>query len=460
MVLQPMVTQLDSFVLDTSHLLREMNGLTLDSDCILVGLDVEALYMSIPHSLGLKYINLSISLSLNNIISFCMLWTLSCITMFFYLTLGEWERHVFSADEYEMHLCHILRWHRYIDYIMLIWQGSEQLLKEFVTKLNTNSFNLSFIINCDSSRLEFLEIEIKKNHEGLLSTNLHQKKTCIEGIPKGQYLKLRRICSSDEDFKQEAYKLYQRFKTSGYKTETLHRAYQWAVAQNREDLLYKANGTCKISTNTKTQTRLIMTYNKNYRDIRFLIHKHWYILSKDPILSKLVTPHPSFTYRRNTSIGDLLTHSHFQKQSRQTCCKMPGSYRCGSCEQCLHMKPSNTFGRDGSGMTCITIFAAPRHILYVGKTKRPLKRHIYEHLLDIRNCNLLSSIAKHIYCMHKGNYTGSYFQGIDRLHGDLRGGDLDNKLLQLETTWIFRLNTYKMAFGLNGHLNFQAFVNK
>ncbi|OCT92127.1 hypothetical protein XELAEV_18015184mg [Xenopus laevis] len=250
-------------------------------------------------------------------------------------------------------------------------------------------------MNCDSLRLEFLDIKIKKNQEGLVSTNLYQKKTCIEGIPKRQYLRLRRICSLNEDFKQEAYKLYQRFKMRGYKTRTLHQAYQWAVAQNREDLLHRNRpGKRKTSTNTNTQTRLIMSYNQNDRD---------------PTLSKLVAPHPSFTYRRNTSIGDLLTHSHFQKQSRQTCCKMPGSYRCGSCEQCGHMKP----------------FWARRHG----------------------------------YCQTH-NYTGSYFQGIDRLHGDLRGGDLDNKLLHLETTWMFRLNTYKMEFGLNGHLNFQAFINK
>ncbi|OCT69427.1 hypothetical protein XELAEV_18040737mg [Xenopus laevis] len=59
MVLQPLVKKLDSFVLDTSHLLRETNKLTLDSECILVGFDVEALYMSIPHSLGLEAIKLA-----------------------------------------------------------------------------------------------------------------------------------------------------------------------------------------------------------------------------------------------------------------------------------------------------------------------------------------------------------------------------------------------------------------
>ncbi|OCT97452.1 hypothetical protein XELAEV_18009676mg [Xenopus laevis] len=167
----------------------------------------------------------------------------------------------------------------------------------------------------------------------------------------------------------------------------------------------------------------------------------------------------------------MITHSHLQKYSKAACCKMPGSFRCGAFEQCHLIKISNHFGRDGSNYkmyhyTCCTtthvvyLFTCHCGSMYVGKTKRPLKIRIYKHMRDIKNCNLLSAITKHIFCVHNGSYTGSYFQVIDRLHGDIRGGDLDNKRLQLETTWIFRLNTYKSSFGLNGHLNFQAFANK
>ncbi|OCT84789.1 hypothetical protein XELAEV_18022946mg [Xenopus laevis] len=234
---------------------------------------------------------------------------------------------------------------------------------EIVTKLNVKKFNLSFTMNYDSSKLEFFDIEIKKDSQGLVSTNLLRKLTAsnsllhaksmhpsksIEGIPKG------------------------------------HSA-----------------------------------------------------------LSHLVPPRPLFTYKHYTSIGDMLTQSHFQKHTKKTCCKTPASF--SSCEQCCFIKLSNTLEGVNLDLTC--------------KTKRQFNRRIYEHLLDIKNCNLLSSIAKHIHCMHKRQFAGSYFQGIDRLHGNPKGGDLDNRLLQLETTWIFRLNTIKFKFGLNGHLQFQAFIN-
>ncbi|OCT59557.1 hypothetical protein XELAEV_18000979mg [Xenopus laevis] len=257
----------------------------------------------------------------------------------------------------------------------------------------------------------------------------------------------------------------------GYKLWSLHKAYQWALSQNREDLLYKPNKSRLNKSNTKNQgqTRLISTYNNNDADIRNIIYKHWDILSKDPTLGQWVTSRPLFTFKKNTSIGNLLTQSHFQKQPNKSCCKTLGSFRCGDCEQCRFIKPSKMFGKTGLEFkmyhsTCCTtthviyLFTCHYGSLYVGKTKRPLKRRIYEHLLDIKNCNLLSSIAKHINCAHGGIFAGSFFQGIDRIHGDLRGGGLDKRLLQLETTWIFKLDTYKSELELNGHLNFQAFI--
>ncbi|OCT71956.1 hypothetical protein XELAEV_18034933mg [Xenopus laevis] len=267
-----------------------------------------------------------------------------------------------------------------------------------------------------------------------MATNLYRKKTasnsllhacsmhphkCIDGIPKGQYLRLRCICSSDESFKHEAYKLYQRFKAQGCKTRCLNKAYQNALRQNREDLLYESHrfGIPSDKLKSQNETRLIMTFNENDKEVRSIIHKHWDILSKNPSLGSLVTLYPLITYKRNTSIGDMLTHSHFQKHSGTICCKTPGTFRCGT----------------------FYLFTCHCGSMYVGKTIR----RIYEHLRDAKNCNLMSSIAKHIFCVHNGKYAGSCFQGIDRLHGDIRGGDLENKLLQLETMWIFRLNTYK-----------------
>ncbi|XP_053571215.1 uncharacterized protein LOC128661075 [Bombina bombina] len=51
--LKPFVSSLPTFVQDTTDLLRQLDGIEVDEETLLVSLDVEALYSSIPHSLGI-----------------------------------------------------------------------------------------------------------------------------------------------------------------------------------------------------------------------------------------------------------------------------------------------------------------------------------------------------------------------------------------------------------------------
>lgn len=51
---------------------------------------------------------------------------------------GGWERLVFSDDVLSMYLCHVLPWHRYIDYIFIVWDSPRPLLDEFIQALAIN----------------------------------------------------------------------------------------------------------------------------------------------------------------------------------------------------------------------------------------------------------------------------------------------------------------------------------
>lgn len=55
-VLRPHVERMPSYVKDTLQLLQILDGLTIPVDSLLVTLDIEALYSSIPHEEGLKII--------------------------------------------------------------------------------------------------------------------------------------------------------------------------------------------------------------------------------------------------------------------------------------------------------------------------------------------------------------------------------------------------------------------
>ncbi|CAJ0915644.1 unnamed protein product [Ranitomeya imitator] len=53
-ILRPFVTSLPSYVRDTSDLLQKIDGIVVEQGTILGSIDVEALYSSIPHTMGLK----------------------------------------------------------------------------------------------------------------------------------------------------------------------------------------------------------------------------------------------------------------------------------------------------------------------------------------------------------------------------------------------------------------------
>lgn len=62
--LRPYVISLFSYTKDTIELLKQIEGLTVPPDAILVSLDVEALYCNIPHDIGIPVISSFLSESL------------------------------------------------------------------------------------------------------------------------------------------------------------------------------------------------------------------------------------------------------------------------------------------------------------------------------------------------------------------------------------------------------------
>lgn len=67
-------------------------------------------------------------------------------------------------------------WHRYIDNIFIVWDASRQLLDDF-KQLGIKTFNLAFTMSCSSEHIFFLDIWIKKDEGGALSSGLFRKPT-------------------------------------------------------------------------------------------------------------------------------------------------------------------------------------------------------------------------------------------------------------------------------------------
>ena len=126
-------------------------------------------------------------------------------------------------------------WLRYIDDIFMIWDHGADELNKFVQHLNTSNENIKFTSEISDKELDFLDVKIKIA-SNVLVTDLYIKPTdrntylpydsahpkhCMRGLPYGQFLRIRRICSREEDFARHAAKKAALLLQHGYPKELL-----------------------------------------------------------------------------------------------------------------------------------------------------------------------------------------------------------------------------------------------
>lgn len=101
---------------------------------------------------------------------------------------------IFSLDPFASHI----RWYgRYIDDILLKWEGTGIQDADFVTYINSNSMNLAFTSSYDSNSMHFLDVTgdrgilispYGKNaarNSTLLATSCHPEHV-IDNVPFGE----------------------------------------------------------------------------------------------------------------------------------------------------------------------------------------------------------------------------------------------------------------------------------
>jgi hypothetical protein len=114
-----------------------------------------------------------------------------------------------------------LFWFRYLDDIIFIWRDGEESLKQFMDFIqnygqrNNMKTQLKFTFEYGKS-VPFLDTKVMLKN-GRIETDFYAKatdthlylqsdschpKSCIKGLPKGEFLRLRRICTSDVTFKE------------------------------------------------------------------------------------------------------------------------------------------------------------------------------------------------------------------------------------------------------------------
>ncbi|CAJ0930781.1 unnamed protein product [Ranitomeya imitator] len=363
-----------------------------------------------------------------------------------------------------------------------------------MAQLNRNSLNIKLTYKAHRHKIDFLDISLEVDGMGTLHTDVYRKTTSvnallhassshtshtIKAIPVGQFLRMRRICSTDQKFEVQAENLKDRFKARGYSNRCIKRAYLRAKNTERHELLFGK----KKKTASDNCVRFISTYNCQWKRMQEIINSHWSILFTDPILASQIPMKPQFTAKRGKSIKDLLVKSHYVAKATNPL--NPGNrgptwgcFPCGDCLACkeknlirgTHFLPSDGKVKFqirhhiGCASTYVIYMATcPCSKTYVGLTSRQLRIRVREHVRDIMSAksaediNALKTLPRHFHMFHGCDPKGLRILGIDQVHCGSRGGNAKRLLAQMECRWIVTLNSMAPA-GLNEQLSFASFL--
>ena len=120
-----------------------------------------------------------------------------------------------------------LLWLRYIDDIFFVYEGSRIHQDEFLQHINSAHPNIKFTTEISHTSVPFLDTTVyikdgrlchtlfsKKTdkHNYLLFDSCHPKHT-VKGIPFGQFLRIRKICTEISEFDKNATILAKHFKS-------------------------------------------------------------------------------------------------------------------------------------------------------------------------------------------------------------------------------------------------------
>lgn len=506
--IKPYVSTLPSFVQDTTDVLVKLGTLKNIENAFLVTMDVESLYTNIDHNEGLHAIKHfltsreSESMPPNDFILQLTEWTLThnvfCFEDDIYrqikgtamgacfapsyacLFLGLWEKeHIHSAcNPFRENL---IFYCRYIDDLLCCFKGTEANLLEFHKYVNSINPNIKLTLEYSQTEIAFLDLLISKEENGDLHTSIFRKSTdrntilradsfhsqhLIKNIPYGQFLRLKRICDTQEDYQTKSVDMAKRFEERGYKTEVVRQAQRRANQCNRNDLLVKRH-----KPKSNHQVYFSTRYSKTAMKIKKIIKNNWAILQSDPSIKEVFPNPPSFCFRRAPTLRDKLVHSHLPvKRKTHWLQKLKGNHRCGNCNHCENVAKSCTFVDVFTGQSftvnafanCNTTFVVYRlececGCFYIGRTKRRLKDRVAEHKNAIRTKNPAYPMAVHYQQAAHPSVSSLKVMVIEVVPKPLRGGDHLRILLQRETFWISKLKATSFP-GLNEECDFSPFL--
>ncbi len=259
---------------------------------------------------------------------------------------------------------------RFLDDCLIGWSHGHKKFDEFVDYLNNCHKSIKFTAEVSEISVPFLDLNIHIDG-GDLWTDLYCKPTDSHNylhfdsahpehnklsLPYSQYLRLKRICSRNEDFLKHSQMITFHFLRRGYPKTLLSRTFDKVKNKSREEILNKP-----MSKKEKDETVfLITTYIPGFTAMKDLVNKNWGILSRSSTTKRLSEVRLIHGYCRPKNLRDDLVKAKLpnlkdsQPSGKALNCDTRNKCKTLNCKYCAALDRS---GRITSTFTGCSYFA-------------------------------------------------------------------------------------------------------
>lgn len=343
----PLLKEIPGSLIDTGALLRDLTSINrVPPSAQLFSADVEALYPNIPWQEGLdsatefyrlKYLKLAREADRSNKLPpprpdiFRAILRLTLEKNIFHFQENRWYKQlkgtamgcsmsVFLANTFmykrTRHLIEsppkeLLYFSRYIDDIIAIFDGEGGAFEKIFYQ-GTIDENIKLTFVHGHKELEALDVKLTLEADGSVSSKLHRKptdghqflhwasahpKSLKKSIPYAQLLRIRRNCTHEKDFEEEAKNLLGRFRRRNYPRRVLEQALSKARLRDRDELLETAKGK-----SADERFTLVLDFDESEANaIRTCTNDFWAKIQKEH--TTLPTEPPRLAFRLGHTLG-------------------------------------------------------------------------------------------------------------------------------------------------------------
>ena len=204
----------------------------------------------------------------------------------------------------------------------MLWNHGASELQKIIEHLDTCVPSIKFEANISDSEINFLDVKVKLNN-GKITTTLYRKETdslsyldystchhksCKNAIPYIQFLRLRRICSDDDDFVVQSKILSLSLHKANYPDHIIQAAFDRAFEHDRNALLAPKHIT-KPKNKELKKVYLFMDHHPSFRAVLDIVSNNWDILDNSSSTRPLLHVPLVWGFRRPQNLRDLLVRA-------------------------------------------------------------------------------------------------------------------------------------------------------